>query len=54
MCATVVAGCSNEGGGSDDAPDPVSQSESKEGLHVGNLLNVSNVAAATIRFGVSN
>ena len=56
--STVVSGCSTEGDWSDDAPNPAIQSESEyssgEGPLVRNLLDVSKVAAAAIRYGVSN
>ena len=55
---TIVAGCSNYEDVSDDEPNPASQSESEyssgEGPHTRNYLDVSKVAAAAIRYGVSN
>ena len=57
--ATATAGCSREAeGSSSDSPNPASQSESEyssgEGPRTRNFLDVSKVAAAAIRYGISN
>ena len=57
--ATATAGCSREAeGSSSDSPNPASQSESEysssEGPRTRNFLDVSRVAAAVIRHGISN